>query len=128
MSPRAVISLLVVCLCLASTEGRAFKNEKARFKRQAGSRCVGGVREDLIGEIEFGSGQYQNNEDCCFELRPYFGGSFTVDLEFSVFDIEQGPRCSYDYVTYGTSDGITEIDCGTKDFGYIRSFNSTDSF
>ncbi|XP_046338431.2 cubilin-like [Haliotis rufescens] len=128
MSPRAVISLLVVCLCLASTEGRAFKNEKARLKRQAGSRCVGGVREDLIGEIEFGSGQYQNNEDCCFELRPYFGGSFTVDLEFSVFDIEQGPRCSYDSVTYGTSDGITEIDCGTKDVGYIRSFNSTDSF
>ncbi|XP_071111682.1 autotransporter adhesin BpaC-like [Haliotis cracherodii] len=128
MSPRVVISLLVVCLCLASTEGRAFKNEKARFKRQAGSRCVGGVREDPMGEIEFGSGQYQNNEDCCFELRPYFGGSFTVDLEFSVFDIEQGPRCSYDYVTYGTSDGITEIDCGTKDFGYIRSFNSTDSF
>ncbi|XP_071111586.1 autotransporter adhesin BpaC-like [Haliotis cracherodii] len=128
MSPRAVISLLMVCLCLASTEGRAFKNEKARLKRQAGSRCVGGVREDLIGEIEFGSGQYQNNEDCCFDLRPYFGGSFTVDLEFSVFDIEQGPRCSYDYVTYGTSDGIAEIDCGTKDFGYIRSFNSTDSF
>ncbi|XP_046338427.1 deleted in malignant brain tumors 1 protein-like [Haliotis rufescens] len=127
MSPRAVISLLVVCLCLASTEGRAFKNEKARFKRQAGSRCVGGVREDLIGEIEFGSGQYQNNEDCCFELRPYFGGSFTVDLEFSVFDIEQGPSCSYDYVTYGTSDGITEIDCGTKDFGYIRSLSEENS-
>ncbi|XP_067660317.1 uncharacterized protein [Haliotis asinina] len=128
MSLRTVISVLVVSLCLASTEGRAFKNEKDRFKRQAGDRCDGGVIEDDVGEINIGFGQYQNNEDCCFEMRPFFGGSFTVELEFNVFDIENNPRCSYDSITYRTSNGITEIDCGTKTPGYTRFFNSTDSF
>ncbi|XP_046548041.1 uncharacterized protein LOC124258007 [Haliotis rubra] len=128
MSPRTVISVLVVCFCLASTEGRAFKNEKARFKRQAGGRCHGGLLQDVFGAINIGFGQYENNEDCCFEMRPFFGGSFTVKLEFNVFDIENGPRCSYDSITYRTSNGNTEIDCGTKNPGYTRFFNSTDSF
>ncbi|XP_067660319.1 mucin-12-like [Haliotis asinina] len=129
MSPRTVISVFaVVCVCLASTEGRAFKNEKARFKRQAWDRCHGRSFEDVSGEINVGFGQYGNNEDCCFEMRPSLGGSFTVKLVFNVFDIEYNPRCSYDFITYRTSNGNAEIDCGTKTPGYTRFFNSTGSF
>ncbi|XP_071111587.1 autotransporter adhesin BpaC-like [Haliotis cracherodii] len=106
MSPRAVISLLVVCLCLASTEGRAFKNEKARLKRQAGSRgvprshrnCTFSTRADhgMIQSLPGIGEDYENNLNCSYVFNVPRNSS--IHFNFTTFDLEGGNGCPFDYV------------------------------